>query len=64
MKSFECIAKELGYYFTGDEEAVERFLTPFNYEAIEIRLRPVSALHCISFFLWAPLPLRRQELCY
>lgn len=63
MKSFECIAEELGYYFTGDEE-VERFLTPFNYEAIEIRLRPVSALHYISFFLQAPLPLRRQELCY
>lgn len=30
MKSFECIAKKLGYYFTGDGEV--EFLTPFDYE--------------------------------
>lgn len=39
MKSFECITKDLGYYFIGDGQ-FEEFLTPLDLEAIEIRPRP------------------------
>lgn len=63
VKRFQCIAKDLEFYFTSYGE-VKEFLTPFNYEAMEICLRPsqCSALSLSSFLGPSASQVPRAEL--